>query len=70
MYFILCCKFIACICHNAGSKTATCDGNDTCICKYGYEGEKCNKCINGFYMTHDGFQSICSGIGASVMLIY
>lgn len=68
--FILCCNFIACICSNAGSKTPTCDGNLTCICNTGYEGDKCSICTTGFYKTYNDFQHVCSGISASVVLIY
>ena len=48
-----------------GSQSQTCDGNGKCICEYGYKGQTCSACIDGFYQQKvNNFQPTCSGITA------
>ena len=63
VFLILCFNFIACKCDKAGSQSQTCDGNK-CTCKYGYRGQTCGACADGFYKRWNGSQDICSGVSA------
>ena len=55
-------NFIECNCDKDGSQSQTCDGNWKCTCKYGYTGQTCSVCADGFYKKWNVNQSICSGI--------
>ena len=37
-----------CKCNENGSKHQACDKNGKCYCKDNYDGDKCDKCIDGF----------------------
>ena len=41
-------KFAVCQCSVTGSLGSECDPNGKCMCKDGYDGDKCDQCKNGF----------------------
>ena len=48
----------------AGSLNQSCENDGQCSCKHGYNGLKCDKCKDGFYLTTKG----CRGINFLIEL--
>ena len=68
---IHCFNFVACNCYKAGSQSQTFDVTGKCICKYGYERQKCSWYIDGFYQqSANNLQPTCSGINTCFVLIF
>ena len=40
--------FLDCLCHAEGAVDNSCDDNGKCSCNTHVEGEKCDKCFDGF----------------------
>lgn len=45
---------LACRCSPLGAASAQCHENGTCVCRPGFEGYKCDRCHDNFFLTADG----------------
>lgn len=54
-HYILYCLYVypthfsACNCDSQGTIGLTCNEDGVCNCEHNFDGEKCNKCKDGFY---------------------
>ena len=42
-------SFIECNCNGDGSENGNCNDAGKCSCKPGFDGNKCDKCVKGFF---------------------
>ena len=47
-----------CLCDTVGSIDLSCNANGICSCNVGYDGDKCDQCATGYYLSN----GICQGI--------
>lgn len=65
MFFLICC-ILDCSCDRKGTTEEICDKESgKCLCKEGYGGERCDKCIPGYYGYPDCKPCNCSSLGSS-----
>ena len=50
-------RYLECNCDPNGSRGLNCDRSGNCTCKRGYAGQKCSRCVDGYFQS----SGLCNG---------